>query len=78
MTSMSKLAACSKGVPARQRDEFEIEITPAMLREGVSALCRYDCEFESREEGVERIFRAMCAASSKVLLRSRRSDLGHK
>jgi hypothetical protein len=43
----------------------EIEITPAMLRAGVSALCAYDSEFESREEGVERIFRAMCRASQK-------------
>jgi DNA gyrase inhibitor GyrI len=43
----------------------EIEITSAMLAAGVSALCRYDSEFESREEGAERIFRAMLSASAQ-------------
>jgi hypothetical protein len=46
------------GAPAK-----EIEVTPEMLRAGVSALCRYDSEFESREEGAERIFLAMYRAS---------------
>jgi hypothetical protein len=40
-----------------------IELTPAMIRAGVSALCRYDSEFETREEGAEAIFRAMLLAS---------------
>jgi hypothetical protein len=40
----------------------KVHMTPAMLRAGVNALTRYDSEFETREEGVERIFRAMCLA----------------
>jgi len=43
----------------------EIEITSEMIEAGVSALCRYDPEFDSREEGVERIFRVMAMARSK-------------
>ncbi len=46
--------------------DSKIEITDAMLRAGVSALCRYDSEFESREEGVERIFRAMMEARKRL------------
>jgi len=45
--------------------DLEIEVTPAMLRAGVSALCHYEPEFETREEGAARIFRAMYRASKK-------------
>jgi hypothetical protein len=50
----------------RQTETLDIEITPDMIKAGVSALCSYDSEFESREEGVTRIFEAMCRASRKV------------
>jgi hypothetical protein len=54
---LPRVDSVGRGAPAD-----EIEITPGMLRAGVSALCSYDSEFESREEGVERIFRAMYQA----------------
>ncbi len=37
----------------------EIEVTPAMIEAGVIALRYYDWRFESEEEVVERVFRAM-------------------
>ena len=37
----------------------EPTVTAAMIQAGVIALCSFDSEFESREEGAERIFRAM-------------------
>lgn len=45
------------GAPA-----IEIEITPAMIEAGALALSKHDAEFESSEEAVARIFRAMLAA----------------
>jgi hypothetical protein len=45
--------------PDPGRDHPEVEITSEMIAAGVSALSRYDSEFESREEGVARIFQAM-------------------
>lgn len=47
------------------RSPDQIEITPAMFAAGVAALCDYDSEFQTREEGAARIFRAMCAASKE-------------
>ena len=39
-----------------------VEITPEMIKAGVGALCAYDSEFESREEGVTHIYRSMTEA----------------
>ena len=58
--SSSRTDSISAGAPAD-----EIEITPEMIAAGVSALCAYEPEFDFKEEGVDRIFRAMLAASIK-------------
>lgn len=41
----------------------EIEVTPEMIAAGIRVLCAYDSEFETREEGAARIFKAMILAS---------------
>jgi hypothetical protein len=44
--------------------EGAIEIALDMVRAGVGALCQYGFEFESHEEAVSRIYRAMRGASN--------------
>jgi hypothetical protein len=45
--------------------ETEIKITPEMTEAGVMELCSYDSAFESREEAVAKIFKAMSLMSLK-------------
>lgn len=43
----------------------EIEITPEMIRAGVSVLCAFDTSFEGEEVWAVRIYRAMETARTK-------------
>ena len=52
---MSSQQGSAAGDPATE----EIEITPEMIRAGVSALCAFDSRFEFEEKCVRDIFEAM-------------------
>ena len=56
IVSASTASAGEAGAP-------EIEITPEMMKAGLSAWYDYDSRFESEEDGVRAIFVAMLEAS---------------
>jgi hypothetical protein len=62
---MTRMAAPHESRPVEagaRTPADEIEITPEMTAAGWAAMAAHDRDFESAEEGAERIFRAMWAA----------------
>jgi phage head maturation protease len=49
----------------------EIEITPEMIEAGCDVIAGYNLKFESEEEWVEKIYRAMIKASRQDVLGGR-------
>ena len=49
-------------IETERETEADIEITPEMIRAGVSELVTFNHDFESEESAVERIFHAMINA----------------
>lgn len=50
------------------KDESEIEVTPEMIEAGALELARYHPDYESLEDGVCRIYKAMGAAKRDGLV----------
>jgi hypothetical protein len=49
--------------PTHENDE--IEVTPEMIEAGAAELARYTTVFDTLEDGVERIFRAMIRSAPR-------------
>jgi hypothetical protein len=45
----------------------EVEVTPEMIEAGAAELARYTTVFDTLEDGVGRIFRAMLLAAPSIL-----------
>jgi hypothetical protein len=60
---------------AAEAETCEIEITPEMIEAGIEEFCGFDSRFESDEDAVVRIFKAMITVTTGTTANCRRFSM---